>query len=50
MDPESPSDPRTPGGLQGGKESRGLRTTLNTPPFPFFLNCYLEGHPPRAGA
>ena len=48
--PKVPIGPQSPGGLQGGKESQGLGTTLNTPPFPFLLNCYLEGHPLRAGA
>lgn len=48
MDPESPSDPRL---LVAYKEERnpGLRTTLNTPPFPSF-ELLPGGAPPRAGA
>lgn len=48
--PKAPFGPQSLGGLQGGKEPQGLRTTLNMPAFPFFLKHYLEGHHPRAGA
>ena len=45
--PKAPFGPQSLGGLQGGKESQGLRTTLNMPAFP--VSELLPGRAPSEG-